>query len=201
MPEILPTDIAPAAPIQPAAAPASPPAEQGLESLIAQDGEVPEEVLRIPAFNALLEGKPGAIYSPNGEKSPDLALILKHSPELIKAGFGFYTAKSKPVNVMFNALKLDFADLAKADSEGRLDEVAAPFSEVKASYDQMISEDQAAAKAAPTAPAVPTSAGPLPAPPAASVQNKMATARAGNLSGGSPDRQGSILASLKRPVV
>lgn len=200
MPEILPTDIAPAAPIQPAAAPAAP-AEQGLDSLIAQDGEVPEEVLRIPAFNALLEGKPGAIYSPNGEKSPDLATIMKHSPELIKAGFGFYKAESMPVNVMFNALKMDLADLALADSEGRLDEVAAPFSEVKASYDQMISEDQAAAKAAPTAPAVPTSAGPLPAPPAASVQNKMATARAGNLSGGSPDRQGSILASLKRPVV
>jgi hypothetical protein len=126
---------------------------------------------------------------------------MKHAPELIKAGFGFYSAESKPVNVMFNALKMDLADLAKADSENRLDEVATPFSEVKASYDQLISEDQAAAKAAPTAPAVPTSAGPLPAPPAASVQNKMATARIGSASGGSPDRQGSILASLKKPVV
>jgi len=205
MPDILPTDIVPAT--QPvAAAPA--PAEEApdeLTSLIGQDGEIPEEVLRIPAFNALLEGKPGAIYAAQGEKSPELETIMKNSKELIKAGFGFYKADSKPVNVMFNALTITPQELAQADSEGRLDEVATPFSEVKASYDQLISEDQAKAgkTAAAAAPTVP---GPSAPPPPASVQNKLATARTDNLTPGAPTSgpspgQGRILNSLRKPVV
>lgn len=204
MADILPIDVQPAAPV--AAPVAAEPADESLESLIGQDGEIPEEVLRIPAFNALLENKPSAIYIKRGEKSPEAATIVKHAKELVKAGFGFYSAQSSPVNVLFNALAISPEELAKADEEGRLDEVAADFNEVKASYDQLISEDQAKAGKGKSAEAVPTVPGPSAPPPPASVQDKYATARADALTPGSPTSgpapgQGRILNALRKPVV
>lgn len=203
MADILPIDVQPAAPV------AAPTDDESLESLIGQDGEVPEEVLRIPAFNAILENKPSAIYIKRGEKSPEAAVIVKHAKELVKAGFGFYAATSSPVNVLFNALAISPEELAKADEEGRLDEVAADFNEVKASYDQLIAEDQAKAgkgKPAEEAAAVATVPGPSAPPPPASVQNKYATARTDALTPGSPTSgpapgQGRILNALRKPVV
>lgn len=209
MADILPSDIQPAA-AAPAPAPIATPAaptegDESLESLIDQDGEIPEEVLRIPAFNALLENKPSAIYIKRGEKAPEAATIVKHAKELVKAGFGFYQAKTAPVNVLFNALAISPEELEAADTEGRLDEVAADFNEVKAAYDQLISEDQAkAGKGAPAAgaPAAPVQ---IPPPPA-SVQNKYAEAREANIKPGSPTSgpapgQGRILNALRKPVV
>ena len=207
MPEILPTDISPAT--APTPAPTATPPDSGgispeLAGLLEQDGDIPDDVLRIPAFNALLEGKPGALYANLDAKSPELATIVKHAPDLIKAGFGFYAADSKPVTVLFNSLALSIEDLAAADAAGRLDEVAAPFDEVKQSYDQLIAEDKATRTAAPAAAApaaAPTVPGPSPAASPASMQNKIATARTENLTPGSPTGQGRILSALKKPVV
>lgn len=107
------------------------------------------------------------------------------------------------MNVLFNSLFLTHEQLAAADAAGTLDEIAAPYGEVAASYQQLIDEDQAKAGTGKAAPAVP---GAMPTPPPASVQNKLATARIDSLEPSSPTSgpapgQGRILNSLRKVVV
>lgn len=189
---LTPNDIQPAAPV----AEAAPATETDV------DHGIPEDVLRIPAMNGLLQGKPGAIYAPKNQPDPDLSTIIKHGNELINAGFRFYEAKSKPVNVLYNTLYLSEEDLAAADASGQLDKVAEPFSDVKASFDSLRTKKEGA----PAASAAPTAAPPAVAmggtPPPASVQNKLATARIDNLTPEpSTTGRGRILTAIQKPVV
>jgi hypothetical protein len=52
--------------------------------------KIPAEVLELPIMRGLLEGAPAAVWAPIGTKGPEVATVLKHGPELIKAGFGFF---------------------------------------------------------------------------------------------------------------
>lgn len=194
-------------PAEPAAAPVEPPAPTEPEST-GGEASIPEEVLRIPAMNGLLQGKPAAVYSPTDKKGdPDIETVLKNGQALIDSGFAFYAAKSKPVNVLYNRLFLDDAALEKADAEGNLDSVAEPFDDVRASFDQL--RKKAPTDGAPAAPQsaamapAPVPAGPPPsgAPAPASVQNKLATARINNLEPDAPNGAGRILSAIQKPVV
>jgi hypothetical protein len=155
----------------------------------------------------LLQGKPAAIYSPKNQPDPDISTVLKHGHELINAGFRFYEAKSKPVNVLYNTLFLSDADLEAADAKGQLDKVAEPFAAVRASFDSLRTKkgDVAAAPAPADATAAPSAAPAVAvggAPVPASVQNKLATARIGALTPeDSTTGRGRILTAIQKPVV
>jgi hypothetical protein len=204
------SDVQPAA-TAPATAPATTPAipaeDTGTQTPgTGSEGEIPKDVLRIPALYGLLQGKPAAIYAPKNQPDPDITTVLKHGKELISAGFRFYEAKSKPVNVLYNTLFLSPEDLEKADASGQLDKVAEPFAEVRASFDQLRTKKPpgetgsgAPPGQAATAPAGIAMGG---APVPASVQNKLATARIGALTpGNSTTGRGRILTEIQKPVV
>lgn len=163
-------------------------------------GEIPQDVLRIPAIYGLLQGKPAAIYSPKNRPDPDISTVMKHGNELINAGFRFYEAKSKPVNVLYNTLFLTEEDLTRADAEGQLDKVAEPFADVRASFDSLRTKKGEAAPV--DAAAAPASVAMGGTPPPASVQNKLATARIGALTPeASTTGRGRILTAIQKPVV
>lgn len=190
----------------PATVPATSAPAVGEQPKAETGGEIPQDILRIPAMYGLLQGKPAAIYSPKNQPDPDITTVLKHGKELINAGFAFYEAKSKPVNVLYNRLFLSDSDLAKADASGQLDKVAEPFADVRASFEALRTkkppgEAGSAAPAGATATAsAPVAVGGAPVP--ASVQNKLATARINNLTpGDSNTGQGRILAAIQKPVV
>lgn len=202
---IQPSDVQAANPAAtaPATAPATSAPAVGEQPNAETGGEIPQDVLRIPAMYGLLQGKPAAIYSPKNQPDPDITTVLKHGKELISAGFAFYEAKSKPVNVLYNRLFLSDSDLAKADANGQLDKVAEPFADVRASFEALRTKkppgEAGSAAPAVSAPA-PVAVGGAPVP--ASVQNKLATARINNLTpGDSNTGQGRILAAIQKPVV
>ena len=194
-----PTMAPPTAPVMPTApaaaapAPVAPPQNEKGHS-------IPDEILRIPAFNGLLQGKPAAIYSPTGVKNPELAAITNHVKELTDAGFGFYVGKSLPVNVLYNILFISPQQIAAADAAGKLESVAEPYDQVKSSFDA-VKKGAAPETPAPAAPASPAPVANAGAPPPASVDNKLATARINNLQPGSPNGAGRILSAIQRPVV
>jgi hypothetical protein len=113
---------------------------------------------------------------------------------------------------MFNTQFVSQADIEKADSAGRLDEIAVPFGELQASFEvaagRAASEGSAPTSEAPPA-AAPEAGGPAqvaPAPPAASLDKKLASQRIKNLSVGGPTSgqapgQGRILNALMSPTV
>lgn len=185
--------------VQPVQAATAAPTAEAPAPGIGSEGELPEEVLRIPAMYGLLQGKPAAIYAPKNQPDPDLSTVIKHGNELVGAGFRFYEAKSKPVNVLYNTLFLSEEDLTKADDAGELDKVAEPFADVRASFDSLRTKKPGEPTAAP-APAPAVAAGGPPAP--ASVQNKLATARIDSLTPeASTTGRGRILSAIQKPVV
>jgi len=175
-------------------------------------GGIPDAVLAIPEFSGLLQGKPAAVSIDKDDPSPESALIGENQQPLFDAGFGFYAAKDGVTHVMFNTQFTDQASIEAADAAGKLDEVAVPFGELKASFEvaagRAASEGSAPTSEAPPA-AAPEAGGPAqvaPAPPAASLDKKLATARIKNLAPGGPASgptpgQGRILNSLLAPTV
>lgn len=203
--DVQPAATAPAT--APATSPATPTPDAGSGQAPESEGNIPKDVLRIPAMYGLLQGKPAAIYAPKNQPDPDLSTVIKHGNELINAGLHFYEAKSKPVNVLYNTLYLSADDLAKADAAGQLDKVAEPFADVRASFDALRAKKEGTPASAPgdsasaVAPSAPPAAmGGTPAP--ASVQNKLATARIGALTPeDSNTGRGRILTAIQKPVV
>lgn len=172
---LTPEDIVPAStPEQDAAAvpPASEPASDS--------ASLPDDVLAIPAMHGLLHGAPAAIYSPNTRRpDPELAVIAKNADPLLNAGFGFYKSKDKKYSVLYNTAYITEDQLKKADADGNLTQVAAPFDQVKNSYDAAISGPTGA----PEGSAIPAASGP---PIPVGAQKKITTARLKNLAIGSP---------------
>lgn len=185
--------------------PPAPAAEDGA-------GGIPDAVLAIPEFSGLLQGKPAAVSIDKNDPAPESALIGENQQALFDAGFGFYPAKDGQTHVMFNTQFIDQAQVEKADAEGKLDSVAVPFDELKASFEvaagREASKGRAPASETPPA-AAPEAGGPAqvaPAPPAASLDKKLATARIKNLSPGGPSSgpvpgQGRVLNSILAPTV
>jgi hypothetical protein len=187
---LTPQDIVPAAPSDQTAAAVPPASEPASDS-----ATLPEEVLAIPAMHGLLNGAPPAIYSPNVRRNdPDLTIIAKNADPLVNAGFGFYKSKDGKYSVLFNTAYISENQLKRADAAGHLTQVAAPFDQVRSSYDAAI----AGPGAAPTTAPIATDAAPAPVPSAVAApqpltppissgtQQKITTARLKNLSLGSP---------------
>jgi hypothetical protein len=147
-------------------------------------------VLSIPAFTGLLQGKPAAVSVQAGDKSPEVVTVYRNIDKLTPAGFNIYRALDGNTNVFFNEQFMDVETIRKADKQGLLDEIAPPFAELKASYDEILGAPapQAPSGATEASEDVQTAPWPSPAgaPAPASAQAKLTTARLKNLAVGSP---------------
>lgn len=132
MAESLVSPLNPAAvppqPAQVAPAPgAGPPAPADQDN----DG-IPDEVLQIPAMQALMAGAPPAVSARIEEynKRPEGKMIAQAAQPLQAAGVGFYKSLSGEYGVLFNSLKINPQDIKAADKAGRLLEIAPSMDQV-----------------------------------------------------------------------
>lgn len=191
------------------------PNEPQTEAPADSGADLPDDVLKIPAFGPLMAGSPPALSTniKNLDKTEEGKTIAKNAGPLQAAGIGFYRALSGDIGVMFNQLYINGDALKQADQAGQLTQVAPDFNTV----------NNEAAKAGPinpvlTAGAPPAAAAMAPAPeppqmasgrlpsPPASTQTRLAGARAKNLQPGSPTSgpapgRGRLLAGLLKPAI
>jgi len=163
------------------------------------DATIPDEVLQIPEFRALLEGAPPAVFAPKGDRSPEVDIIEKNVNPLLEAGFGFYRTKDDAGSVLFNTRFVSGDEIKAADEAGKIATIAPPISELRDFFAKDLQGPEATAPAAaPAQPAV--------APASSGVQNRLANARVKNLAPGSPTSgpvpgQGRILNNILKPSV
>lgn len=189
---------------------------QAAEPAPAEGGpELPDEILKIPAFGPLMAGSPPALSTniKNLDKTEEGKAIAKNAKALQQSGIGFYRALSGDIGVIFNQLYVTGEAVKQADEAGQLMQLAPDFSTVnseasKAGPINPVLSAGAPPEAPPIAPAPtpPQSAsGRLPAPPA-SAETKLAGARAKNLQPGSPTSgpapgRGRLLNNLLKPAI
>lgn len=166
------------------------------------EAEIPDEVLAIPAFRGLLEGKPAAAFAVDGETGPEIAAIVKNAQTLMETGFGFYRGLDDKTNVVFNTQFISGDEIKKADQAGKLAEVAVPFSELQSSFNSAMGRSAAPAPAPSAAPAPGASGAPQPAEVASRTNN----ARIKNLQPGAPSSgpapgQGRLLNNILKTTV
>lgn len=182
----------------------------GAEAPKVKTSGLSDDLLQIPAMQALFAGQPPAVSTLIKEFSqrPEAKIIEDNKDAIQRAGVGFYRSMAGDMGVLFNQLHIAGQDLVEADKAGRLAEVAPGFDEVNQAV-SMSGEGNPVFSAqvpggAKTA-NIPAPA-PSPAPAPASVQNKLTTARLKNMSPGAPTSgpqpgAGRILNTLLKPAV
>lgn len=90
---------------------------------------IPDEVLQIPAMQALMAGIPPAVSANISDfnKRPEGKLIAQAKDALTRSGVGFYKSLSGDLGVLFNSLKVNPQDIQAADKAGKLLEIAPPM--------------------------------------------------------------------------
>ncbi len=90
---------------------------------------VPKELVKHPAFQALFAGAPPAVsYHLKGfEDRSERELFSENKDFLQRAGIRVYKAMSGERGVIYNALHIHPADLQAADKMGKLDQIAPDF--------------------------------------------------------------------------
>jgi hypothetical protein len=186
----------------------------GVEPVAAAPAEggadLPDDLLRIPAMQAVVAGSPGAFSAvlSQFEKRPEAKIISSNKDNLMKAGFGLYRSLDGQKGAVFNQLFVSPEEIQAADQAGQLETIAPAF-------DQLNMEVAGAGAANPVlaegarpegfrAGAAAPAAGPPPM--AASAQKSVATKRANNLQPGSPTSgpvpgEGRLLNTILKPVV
>lgn len=96
---------------------------------------LPDELLQLPAIQALFAGSPPAVSAPleDFSKRPEAKLLLSNKDALLRAGMGLYRSLGGDLGVVFNQLYLNGAELQAADKEGRLLQLAPSFDQVNQS--------------------------------------------------------------------
>jgi len=173
-------------------------------------GELPDDLLKIPAVQAITAGQPAAFSAilSQFEKVPEAKIIAKNKDALMQAGFGFYRSLDGQKGAVFNQLFMSPDEIKAADQAGQLDQVAPPFEQLnmdvaKAGMNNPVLTEGARpegfkAGAAPT--------GASPAPMAAGAQKTLASKRAnaltpkGPTSGAAPGA-GRLLNNILKPVI
>lgn len=208
--------VQPKAPSAPVAPPSVDPA--ATESPVANDKNgdgIPDEILQIPAMQAVLAGSPAAVSAPltTFEKRPEALAIIKNKDALLRAGFGLYKSLAGDTGVIFNTFHMHEQELQAADKAGKLLQIAPSFDQVNQSVATAGPDTHPLLQAgeAPQGPKGPPMAAPpqmnaAPAPSPASVQNKLSTARTKNLAMGSPTSgsqpgAGRLLNNILKPVI
>lgn len=199
------------------ARPSAAPVEQVTETVEeapAAPTELSDELLRIPAFQALIAGAPAAVSANLAalEKKPEARIIAQSKDSLMGAGIGLYRSLDGASGVFFNQLFLSPDEVKSADQSGTLLELAPDFDQVNAEVGKSgganpvltAGERPSGFKTAPMTSSG-TPAQPLVTPPMASEQKAMANARAKNLQPGAPTSgsagAGRLLNSILKPVL
>jgi len=199
--EPLSTAPATAPAVEPTAQPA--PTEKG--------SELPQELLQLPAFQALFAGQPPALSAPVADfaKRPETKLVSDNKAPLMKAGIGFYRSIGGDLGVVFNQMFISGEEIKAADTAGKLLEIAPPFDAVSQSVAQSGAENPVLKAQTPTGPR----GAPVPTPPqsggkpqSAAAQRKTTSARVMNIQPGAPTSgpapgAGRLLNSILKPVI
>lgn len=182
----------------------------------APDVTLPPELLKIPAMQALMTGKPGAA-SVNFKTDKALAIakdVFAHKDNLLKAGFGLYRATDGDTGVLFNQLYVHPDEIKQADANGTLLDIAPPLRDLNSKISTAGHADHPVLnhdgvvpqgfKVAPV-PNVPQSQ-PAVAPAGSAALRKALTAKIAGLSPGAPTSgpqpgAGRLLNSLGSAVV
>lgn len=196
-----------------AAAPAPEPAPSEQPAPEAKDAALPDELLKVPALQAVFAGQPPAVSAPikDFQKRPEAKLIAENKDALMQAGMGLYRSLSGDLGVIFNQLRINPQQLVEADQAGKLTEVAPSFDQVGQEVSKSgLKHPVLNASAAPSAPmsagapSVPQAAN-MPAPAPASVQKSVEDKRTTSLSTNKPTSgprpgAGRLLNSILKPV-
>lgn len=222
-----PAVSAPAAPtIDPASATAPTP-PSAAPAPAASTGGLPDDLLQVPALQAVMAGSPAAVSANIKEfaSNPVAKLIIQNKDNLLKAGMGFYTSLSGDIGVLFNQFHVHPEDIQAADKAGKLLAIAPSFDEVNqavakagdanpvlaakqipggpASPQPKVPGQMAQQNAGATMPAVVQSAT---SPGSSQIQKQIMGLRSKNLQVGAPTQgaapgQGRLLNQILKPVV
>lgn len=189
----------------------------GVEAKPSEGGvDLPDDLVRIPAMQAVMAGSPGAFSAvlSQFEKRPEAKIIAANSDDLMKAGFGLYRSLDGQTGAVFNQLFVSPDEIKAADAAGQLATIAPPFDQLNMEVGQAGANNPVLAEGARpegfAAGMAAPAAGPIelasPNPPSASAQKSFATKRANNMqlggptSGASPGA-GRLLNTILKPVV
>lgn len=176
-----------------------------------QGGNLPDEVLQMPVFQALFAGAPPAVSTAlaDFQKRPEAKVIAENKEKLLGAGLALYRSLAGDLGVIFNQLYVSPDDIKAADQAGRLQEIAPPFDAVtqqvgQSGLDNPVLQDRPAPGGLAT-PQVqtPPQSGSL-AAPATPAQNRIVQERAKLLNPGTPTQRGGtgrLLSSILKPVL
>ena len=92
-----------------------------------KDAPLPKEVLRIPLIQDLLRGKPAAVGFDSAAAQQNeemLNTVIKNADALSDYGILPYVSQDKQSGAIYNATLVPPEDIAAADAEGKLFEVA-----------------------------------------------------------------------------
>jgi hypothetical protein len=158
----------------------------------APEAGLPDEILRVPAFQALFAGAPPALSAPikGSEKRPEAKLVMDNKDALMQAGIGLYRSLGGDLGVLFNQMYIHPAELQAADKAGKLLEVAPPIDSVNGEVAKSGKNNPVMNAKTPSGPKT----APVPAPPQfssggglpASSEAKLTSARVKNLTPGAP---------------
>lgn len=180
----------------------------GVEASVAAEGgvDLPDDLLRIPAMQAVVAGSPGAFSAvlSQFEKRPEAKIIAANSDGLMKAGFGLYRSLDGQTGAVFNQLFVSPDEIKAADAAGQLQTIAPPFDQLNMEVGQSGANNPVMAEGARPEGFAAGAAGPPPM--AASAQKSVATKRANNLQLGSPTSgpvpgEGRLLNNILKPVI
>lgn len=173
---------------------------------------LPEPLLKIPAFQALMAGKPGALSVNLKLKTgaPESKLVAKNKDKLMRAGIGFYRSLGGDLGVIFNQLYISGEEIKAADTAGQLLQIAPDFDSIGGKTARSGSANPVMDAQVPGGAATP----PVPSPPQMSsggglpgaAQTKLSAARTKNILPGSPTSgpapgAGQLMRSiLKQPI-
>lgn len=205
--------------VEPRTPAATPAVESGTEAPAAESGtgagSLPDEILQIPAMQAVFAGQPAAVSAPLEafSKRPEAKLIADNRDALMRAGMGLYRSLGGDLGVIFNQLRLNGEQLKQADQAGKLLEIAPPFDAVNQSVASsgennpvMNAQVPGGAAGAVPAPSQFDSAVRGPAPLPAGAQKSLTNARIKNQMLGKPSEgpkpgAGRLLNNILKPVL
>lgn len=178
-------------------------------------GSLPDEILQIPAMQALFSGSAPALSASLAAfaNRPEGKLIQSNKDALMKAGMGLYRGLDGDTGVLFNQFYLNGEELKEADKNGQLAQIAPSFDSVNQSVGQSGAENPVLKagqvpqgfKTGSSASAAPPAVGPVP-PASAGTQRQAMAARVTNMKPSSPTSgpkpgSGRLLNSILKPVV
>lgn len=202
--------------VEPRAGVVPPPPDAAPAPTAEGGADLPDDLLKIPAIQAITAGQPAAFSAllESFQNTPEAKIIATNKDKMMEAGFGLYRSLDGAKGVVFNQLFVSPDDIKAADAAGQLDQIAPPFDELNASVagsgaaNPVLAEGErptgfATGSGAPAA--VPMPSGEMPPMPSGA-QKTLANKRSANMQPGAPTTgaspgAGRLLNSILKPVL